>query len=99
MKKNIEPLSHGLDWLLQMKPSVWDWNSPEFSYIPGIGPGTAEQLDSISPLLAKRKDGEIKTSNDRGVLAVAVLAIQELTAKVSQLEAELAKERTTCDRP
>jgi hypothetical protein len=82
-KHDLTPLSHGLDWLMQLKPLEFAWNYDGHKEI-GFG---ARSMAQVSPLLgAYQRDGSLSNWDNRAVLAVAVKSIQELETRVRELE-------------
>ena len=84
-KKDVEPFTHGLDYLEQLAPITWNWKDPDM-HQPQLGPTSAEQAAAIDPLLATYRDGQPESINDRGVLAVLVNAVKEQEARIQKLE-------------
>jgi hypothetical protein len=85
-KQHIARTAHGLDWLMRMKPVT-------FQYRPDQNAGAekhlgfiADDLQAISPLFAVAVDGKIQNYDDRAIIATLVKAVQELSAKVQELQ-------------
>jgi hypothetical protein len=84
-KHAIMPLDHGLDWVLQLRPTSFLWdhnNTPGVSFV-------AEEVAAIDARLAFYEDGAVWSTNDRAILAAAVKAIQQLEAQVRALQARV----------
>jgi hypothetical protein len=88
LKENIEPLSPQLDNILALNPS-------EFDYIESEGGGhqigfIAQEMQEIYPdAVGERADGMLSVTGWSKTEARLVKAIQELSAKVDTLQAEL----------
>jgi len=84
-KTAIQPLEHGLDYLMRMNPVTFAWKSdgrPDLGMI-------ADEVAAIDPLLgAYRADGSLYNFRDRPVLAILVKAVQEMEAQIKTLEAK-----------
>jgi hypothetical protein len=98
-KENIQPLTHGLDYVMQMRPVTFDWrqdsgHQPDpLMNMHDLGM-IADETAAIDPLLGvydRTKDGNAELSNwkDRGVLATAIAAIQELKKENDSLRARI----------
>lgn len=77
-KTNIEDLSHGLDWVRSLRPVTFDWKhngEPSLGFI-------AEEVASLSPLLAHYQDGKVYSVNYQIMTAVLAKAVQELNGKI-----------------
>ena len=80
-KTNIEDLNHGLDWVSELRPVTFDWKhngEPSLGFI-------AEEVASLSPLLAHYQDGEVYSVNYQLMTAVLARAVQELDGKIEDL--------------
>jgi hypothetical protein len=71
---------------MRMKPVT-------FQYRPDQNAGAekhlgfiADDLQAISPLFAVAVDGKIQNYDDRAIIATLVKAVQELSAKVQELQ-------------
>ena len=80
--KNIwGPLNHGLDYVMQMKPIVYDQKG-----VTQFGLG-ARAVNAIDPMLSLYDaDGKLYNYRDRSVLALLVKAVQELQKEVEGLK-------------
>jgi hypothetical protein len=84
-KENIQPFTHGLDWVLKFKPAEYTWKadgSPGISLI-------ADDLAEIHPSLATYKDGKVHSINDRTVQAATSNSIRELNEKLEAQQKEI----------
>lgn len=90
LKKNIQPMTDGLDRLRQMNPMTYQWKSDGSDDIGFI----AQELNEVVPTaVAGLPDGDVNVSPmavDYGkVTPVLTAAIKELLAKVEALEKEV----------
>lgn len=88
-KTNIQPLTHGLDWLAGVQPVTFDrlaTGKREVGFV-------AENVHGVDPRLAIEQEGEVFSTDDRAILALTVKALQELQGEVARLKAELAQRR------
>lgn len=92
-KTNIEPLSYGLDIVMQLKPVSFDWKTPTDDGMQGRQIGfIAQDVEQVLPSAVLTYDhGEdekgLKGLKQSEFTAVAIKAIQELAERVRQLEA------------
>ena len=93
LKENIKPMTNGLEKVLQLKPSTWDW---EKSFGQGSSQGfVAHELQAVIPDAvagekdAVNEDGSVKAQQVDTSFLVATLtaAIQELKA-INDTQAE-----------
>lgn len=86
-KQNIAPLSHGLDYVMQMRPVTFDWKDSGKRDLGMI----ADEVAAVDPLLgAYDKDGRLYNFKDREVLTTAIKAVQELKTENDGLRARIA---------
>jgi hypothetical protein len=93
-KANITPLSYGLDFVKQLKPVSFDWNMRDGAKVgdPDIGfiaQDLAELEDQYDPerlALTLRDNPEKLEATPGRLIPILVKAIQELTARVEELE-------------
>jgi len=91
LKENIRDLDKGLEAIMALKPRRFDWKSGDGDDIMGF---IAQEVDAVLPELVHdyeyRKD-EIKLGIKMGdMIPSMVKAIQELSAQVNELKAEVA---------
>lgn len=89
VKENVKNLTHGLDWVMQLRPITFKFKEGYYGGIPSIG-FLAEEVAKITPLLVttNERDGIYSVRYDL-MTAVLTLAVQELNTKVIQLEKEV----------
>jgi hypothetical protein len=94
-KENIVDLDVGLDALLSLKPRKFDWKSGKGKDIKGDRGWIADEFQQVFPDLIdtwkdKPPEGEEPYKAVRpDLMPVVVKAIQELAAKVAELEAKI----------
>jgi hypothetical protein len=91
LKKNIVPMSNGLELVSQLKPVTYNWkagqeNDPiEYGFI-------AQDVEPVFPSLVKTNATTgIKSVDYQKMVSVLAMSVQELTAQVQELRAEMAK--------
>ena len=77
-KDAIQPLDHGLDWLMKMKPSAFKW---KFNGADDIG-FIADDVAGIDKRLGAYDKGQLQNFKDRAVIAVLVSAVQEQQGQI-----------------
>ena len=89
-KENITAMAHGLDWVSRMEPISYV-NGPQFGKLAGIASAgfSAQRMAAIDPVLAQWQDGKPWSINDRAILAVHTMSIQELKADNDNLRTEV----------
>jgi len=90
LKENIQDITYGLDTVKLLKPRKFDWKDSPADDKAEIG-FIAQEVESIIPEIVSnsRPDGEgtsIKGMSYANLTAVLVKAIQELEARVKELE-------------
>ena len=85
IKKDIMPLSYGLDTVMEMQPRSYKMKSDD---LPQIG-FIAQELEQIIPEVVSGEEGAKGTSYGH-LAAVTVKAIQEQQQEIEQLKARLA---------
>ena len=90
LKENIQDITYGLDTVKLLKPRKFDWKDSPADDKAEIG-FIAQEVESIIPEIVSnsRPDGEgtsIKGMSYGNLTAVLVKAIQELEARVKELE-------------
>jgi len=102
LKKEIKPVANGLDKVLGMNPVTYRWKQDDGHTHVGF---IAQELEEVLPEVIRKGDSQKRGNNDRTSLAesdmyavnyseiipVLVKAIQELSLKVKELEAQLDK--------
>lgn len=84
-KQNVQDLPHGLDWVSQLRPVTFDWKE---SGEPSLG-FIAEEVASVSPLLALYQDNQIWSVNYQVMTAVLAKSIQELNDRIDAQQGTL----------
>ena len=90
LKENIQDITYGLDTVKLLKPRKFDWKDSPADDKAEIG-FIAQEVESIIPeiISESRSDDEgtsIKGMNYGALTSVLVKAIQELEARVKELE-------------
>lgn len=90
-KQNVEPITHGLDYVMQMKPVTFDWREDSsYKARPVIGMHdigmVADELAAIDPLLGDYDAKGLHNFRDRAVLATLVKAVQQIENQVQELQ-------------
>ena len=96
LKENIEDIDYGLDTVKQLQPRKFDWKGEDIPADEKAGIGfIAQEVEEIIPEVINEKihpddpgDGSrnIKSLNYSAMTSVLVKAIQELEARVKELE-------------
>ena len=96
LKENVEDITYGLDTVKQLQPRKFDWKGEDIPTDEKAGIGfIAQEVESIIPELISEKehpddtgDGSKNTKmmNYGAMTSVLVKAIQELEARVKELE-------------
>ena len=93
-KTDIADYTRGLDDILKLAPRSFSWKrnadgtlatSAWATTTPGVG-FIAEEVAAVNPDLARVREDGAGDVNERALLAAAVNAIQELAARVTELE-------------
>jgi hypothetical protein len=83
-KQNIQPVEHGLDYVMRMRPVTFDWKKDGKSDLGLI----ADEVAAIDPLMgAYRANGDLYNFKDRAVLATLIKAVQEIETQIQGLKA------------
>lgn len=86
LKKNIEPLTNGLDKILKLNPVTFDWIENEREDIGLI----AEQVNEIYPeFVGRNPAGEIQGIKYSKLTTILIKSIQELKQEVETLKAKI----------
>jgi len=84
-KENVKDISYGLTEVLQLKPRDFTWIESKKESIGFI----AQEIQPIIPkIVSADRDGHLSVEYDK-IVAVLTKAIQELSAKVTALEAKV----------
>jgi hypothetical protein len=93
-KTNITPLSYGLDFVKELKPVSFDWNmrdgakvgNPDIGFIAQDLADLEDKYDAERLNLTLRDNPEKLEATPGRLIPILVKAIQELTARVEELE-------------
>ena len=86
LKKNIEPLTNGLDKILKLNPVTFDWIENEREDIGLI----AEQVNEIYPeFVGRNPAGEIQGIKYSKLTTILIKSIQELKEEVEILKTKI----------
>ena len=83
LKSNIISIPNGLDMIEKLNPVTFNWdrqgnNKPSAGFI-------AQEVEEVLPDLVRGEEGE-KTIKTAGIVRYLVKAVQELSARVKELE-------------
>lgn len=95
LKRDIQPYHDGLDAVLQLKPVTFHYNGHEGLSGEKVQVGLiAQQVEKVAPYMVSHKQGEdfddLRVMSTQALPYMLVNAIQELEAKVVDLERRLA---------
>lgn len=81
-KTDVTPIENGLDIIKQIEPVEYNWieNGVHSSGV------IAQQLETVLPFLVDTNDKDEKSVNYSGIIAYLVSAVQQLSARVEELE-------------
>lgn len=93
-KTNIEPLDYGLDLIEQLNPVSFDWNTrdgkkvgvPDFGFIAQDLATVEDSYDAERLALTLRDNPEKLEASPARLIPIMVKAIQELSARIEELE-------------
>ena len=97
-KTNIEDIPHGLDYILAMRPVKFDWNARDKSREGKKDYGfIAQELDQVEETfgnkeytrLVNKENPEAWEADPMKTYPILIKAIQELNAKIAELEAKI----------
>ncbi len=98
-KSDVQPLTSGLDAVMQLKPVTYQWNSSMF---PGIEVPmqrevgfVAQDLEQVVPEVVRTNDDGYKGVAYEDLTAVLALAIQEQQQMIDAQQADNAQLRST----
>ena len=83
LKSNIKTIPNGLGMIEKLNPVTFNWNVEENNQ-PSAG-FIAQEVEEVLPDLVRGEEGE-KTIKTAGVVGYLVKAVQELSARVKELE-------------
>ncbi|MBI2034447.1 MAG: tail fiber domain-containing protein, partial [Candidatus Levybacteria bacterium] len=82
LKENINPLSLGLNTIMQLNPVTFDWKS---SHVHDLG-FIAEEVELVNPLLAEHdKNGNLTGVKSALLTSLLTKGVQELNTKFENL--------------
>jgi hypothetical protein len=93
-KKNVEELPYGLNIIQALKPVSFDWNMrdgakvdvPDFGFIAQDLAAVEDQHDAERLSLTLRNNPDRLEATPGRLIPILVKAIQELTARIEELE-------------
>ena len=92
LKENVRDLDAGLDTILALKPRRFDWKEGKGKDVKDDMGFIAQEVEEVLPALigdwkaGKGEPDDLKSVKAGDLIPVLVKAIQELTARVAQLE-------------
>jgi hypothetical protein len=95
-KMNFAPVPHGLDFVKQLNPISYQFKEERDVEVPhgpvryGFKAQDILALEGDSPIIIDAEDPEKLRYNGEALVPVLVNAVKELSAKVDQLQAEIA---------
>ena len=95
LKENIQPLTGALDTVKQLRGVTFDWKEGtkqrDFIGIKHDLGVIAQEVQQVVPTLVATDQDEEQTMTvrDRGLIALLIESVKELTAKVEKLEEKL----------
>ena len=95
-KMNFAPVTHGLEFVNQLNPVAYQFKESRDSDVPhgpvryGFKAQEILALEGDNPVIIDNEDSEKLRYNGEALVPVLVKAIQELTAQVETLKAEVA---------
>lgn len=100
-KTNIAPINYGLQTVLQLKPVTYDWKNAH-NGLKNLTTGTvpkslgfvSQDVEQVLPQLVYTDSEGHKLMNYIGIIPVLTKSIQELSAQVDSLKAEVARLKT-----
>jgi prepilin-type N-terminal cleavage/methylation domain-containing protein len=94
LKKDIQPIPHALDDVMQMKPVSFTFKAGGQK---GLGV-IAQDMEKIYPQLVTQKRDGMKSVNYDGLVAPLIAAVQELKAQNDELRQQLQEQAKRQDR-
>lgn len=94
LKKDVEPYQNGLEVVIRLKPVKYKYNGLEGLDSANTQVGLiAQDVEVVVPEMISRHDGmdleQVRTMSTQALPYILVNAIQQLNARVEQLEAQL----------
>lgn len=95
-KTNIQPISYGLQTILNLKPVTYNWKNPH-NGLKNLATGTtpsnigfiSQDVEQVLPQLVYTDAEGHKLLNYTGIIPILTKSIQELSAEVDSLKAEV----------
>jgi hypothetical protein len=81
-KTDVTPIVNGLDIINQIEPVEYNWKE-NGAHSSGV---IAQQLETVLPFLVDTNDKNEKSVNYSGIIAYLIDAVQQLSARVEELE-------------
>lgn len=94
-KKDIRPLTHGLDWVEHLTPSTYEEKADGKKMI-GLIADDAGAIDQR--LAAYNPDGQIQTIQPEAIIAVLTKAVQQEEAEIKSLQIKVSALRGANDK-
>lgn len=96
-KTNIQPISYGLQTVLNLKPVTYNWKNPH-NGLKNLATGTtpsnigfiSQDVEQVLPQLVYTDAEGHKLLNYTGIIPILTRSIQELSAEVDSLKAQVA---------
>ena len=92
MKENITDITDGWNIIKDLRPRKFDWKKDPLSdeYLPGMGQNAsgfiAQEVETVLPGEVHSHDGGMKGLSQIGIVAYLVKTVQELEARIKELE-------------
>ena len=95
LKEDVQPYHDGLDAVLRLKPVTFHYNGREGLSGEGAQVGLiAQQVEQVAPYMVSQRQGadldDVRVMSTQALPYMLVNAIQELEAKLAELERRLA---------
>jgi hypothetical protein len=104
LKEDVQPYQDGLEAVMQLKPVTFHYNGHEGLSGDGAQVGLlAQQVEKVAPYMVSQKKGadfdDVRVLSTQALPYMLVNAIQELEAKVADLERRLAEAESQAGAP